>query len=131
MSWDVIHVLLLSIWFLAKKKLASGELKPEDIPVSSKFSKIINKRSLKLLIVSKYMQRGGAWDNSDVKGAKRGKWNKSDKDYASGGYRKSQSVSIFGEGPGLDWTGSRGKSGPAGQNPGQDDKPKKKLFGLF
>ena len=75
------------------------------------------------------MQRGGAWDNSDVRGAKKIKWNKSDKDYASGGYRKSQSISIFGEGPGLDWTGARGRSGPT--QDGQDDKPKKKFFGLF
>ncbi|MFN9954373.1 MAG: hypothetical protein ACK55I_14860, partial [bacterium] len=35
--------------FNAKERLAKGELKLEDIP---------------------YMQRGGAWDNSDVKGAK-------------------------------------------------------------
>jgi len=36
--------------FNAKEKIAKGELKLEDIP---------------------YMQRGGAWDNSDVKGAKK------------------------------------------------------------
>ena len=36
--------------FNAKEKLARKEIKLEDIP---------------------YMQRGGAWDNSDVKGAKK------------------------------------------------------------
>lgn len=91
------------------------------------------------------MQRGGAWDNSDVKGARKSKWLKSDKDYASGGYKKEQSVSIFGVGEGLDWTGARGRTGPYNQS---NNKPKvskktstkssnenkterKKLFGLF
>ena len=60
----------------------------------------------------KSMQRGGAWDNSDVKGAKKKSWLKSDKDYASGGYKKEQSVSIFGYGDGLDWTGKKAKKGP-------------------
>ena len=58
------------------------------------------------------MQRGGSWDNSDVKGAQKNKWLKSDKEYATGGFRKEQSVSIFGYGAGLDWTGARSKSGP-------------------
>lgn len=58
------------------------------------------------------MQRGGAWDNSDVKGAKRMKWLRSDKEYADGGFAKEQSVSIFGYGAGLDWTGMRSRSGP-------------------
>jgi hypothetical protein len=58
------------------------------------------------------MQRGGSWDNSDVKGAKKVKWLNSDKEYAAGGFRKSQSISILGEGLGLDWTGSRAKSSP-------------------
>lgn len=112
----------------AKARLASGELKPEDIP---------------------YMQRGGAWDNSDVKGAKKERWLASDKEYATGGFKKEQSVSIFGYGAGLDWTGKRDKTGPS-QNPqpgkfsknykaptisqlkGQaEEKPKKKMFGLF
>jgi hypothetical protein len=116
--------------FNAKEKIKRGELKLEDIP---------------------YMQRGGSWDNSDVKGAKRAKWLKSDKDYASGGYKKEQSVSIFGYGEGLDWTGSRARSAPESA-PGAPskfaknykapnikdlrkdvaEKPKKKgLFGLF
>eukprot|EP00979_Chaetoceros_neogracilis_P005322 scaffold974_cov224-Chaetoceros_neogracile.AAC.4 len=44
--------------FNAKQKVKKGELKVEDIP---------------------YMQRGGDWDNSDVKGAKKTKWLDSDK----------------------------------------------------
>lgn len=112
----------------AKERLAKGELKPEDIP---------------------YMQRGGNWDNTDLKGAKKVKWLNSDKDYATGGYKKEQSVSIFGYGKGLDWTGTRDREGPS-MNPkpgkfeknykpatvaqikGQAvDKPKKKTFGFF
>ena len=96
------------------------------------------------------MQRGGNWDNTDVKGAKRQTWLKSDKDYAKGGYKKEQSVSIFGYGEGLDWTGKRSKTGPEsvpGQRikfqknykapnvndlkKGSQEPPKKKFFGLF
>ena len=58
------------------------------------------------------MQRGGNWDNSDVNGARKVHWLSSDKEYASGGFRKSQSISILGEGAGLDWTGKREKSSP-------------------
>lgn len=116
--------------FNAKERVAKGELKVEDIP---------------------YMQRGGNWDNSDVKGAKKKAWLKSDKDYSSGGFKKEQSVSIFGKGEGLDWTGSKARSRPAesvvgaapkfGKNykapnvaslkEGKKVSPKKKLFGLF
>jgi hypothetical protein len=99
------------------------------------------------------MQRGGNWDNSDVKGARKVQWLKSDKEYASGGFKKEQSVSIFGKGEGLDWTGNRSRSGPvASSNPKpgtfgknykapnvndlrkgqQQEAPKKKgLFGLW
>lgn len=94
------------------------------------------------------MQRGGSWDNSDVKGAKQKKWLKSDKSYASGGFRKEQSVSIFGVGEGLDWTGSRARSRPPESAPGaapkfgrnykapnvkdlKKDSGDKKFFGLF
>jgi len=113
----------------AAARLKSGELKPEDIP---------------------YMQRGGSWDNSDIKGAKKNSWLKSDKEYADGGFKKEQSVSILGWGKGLDWTGNRDREGPAPVNPkpgkfaknykapnisqlkGQvEEKPKKKMFGLF
>ena len=59
------------------------------------------------------MQRGGKWDNTDIKSARnKKKWLSSDKSYASGGYKKEQSVSIFGVGGGLDWTGSQSKRGP-------------------
>jgi len=54
-----------------------------------------------------YMVRGGSWDNSDVFGAKRLPWMKKDKEYARGGYKREQSASILGSGPGFDWTGSR------------------------
>ena len=49
--------------FNAEERVRKGELKKEDIP---------------------YMQRGGNWDNSDVKGARVKKWLKSDKDYETG-----------------------------------------------
>jgi hypothetical protein len=99
-----------------------------------------------------YMQRGGSWDNSDVKGAKKLRWLPSDKDYASGGEKRNQSASILGIGAGLDWTGSRNREGPAQVAPKLDknykapsiyndnkkkgakvaeEQPKKKLFGLF
>lgn len=114
----------------AKERVRKGEIKLEDIP---------------------YMQRGGSWDNSDVKGAKKARWLKSDREYADGGYKKEQSVSIFGYGEGLDWTGTRGRRGPPESAVGaapkfgrnykapnikdmkkDDDKPKKKgFFGLF
>mmetsp|Transcript_6836 Transcript_6836/g.11171 ORF Transcript_6836/g.11171 Transcript_6836/m.11171 type:complete len:263 (+) Transcript_6836:23-811(+) len=117
--------------FNAKQKIAKGELREEDIP---------------------YMQRGGSWDNSDVSGAKKKRWLASDKEYADGGYKKAQSISILGEGEGLDWTGKRNKTGPGMSNvkPGKfsknyqapnvnalktgggaAEKPKKKMFGLF
>lgn len=69
-----------------REKVQRGEIKKEDVP---------------------YMVRGGSWDNSDVPGAKRLRWLKTDKDYAKGGYKKEQSVSLIGSGPGLDWTGTR------------------------
>jgi hypothetical protein len=97
------------------------------------------------------MQRGGSWDDSDIKGARKKRWLQSDKEYADGGYKKEQSVSIFGYGDGLDWTGSKAKKGPSpesvfgaapkfGRNykaPNVNDmkkvteKPKKNFFGLF
>jgi len=97
------------------------------------------------------MQRGGSWDNSDVKGAKKVRWLSSDKDYASGGFKKEQSVSIFGKGEGLDWTGTKSRRGPSESVVGAapkfgrnykapnvsdltstgNDEPKKKFFGLF
>jgi hypothetical protein len=117
--------------FNAAERVKKGELKVEDIP---------------------YMQRGGSWDNSDVKGAKKMKWSSRDKDYEDGGFMKEQSVSIFGYGGGLDWTGKNERKGPSETVPGAAPKwgrnykapnvnsmkgvapptePKKKLFGLF
>jgi len=69
-----------------REALKKGEIKKEDVP---------------------YMVRGGSWDNSDVKGARRLPWLKNDVEYARGGYKKEQSVSILGSGLGFDWTGSR------------------------
>lgn len=69
-----------------RKKLQKGELKEKDIP---------------------YMVRGGNWDNSDVVGAKRLPWTRKDREYARGGYKKEQSASILGSGPGFDWAGNR------------------------
>jgi hypothetical protein len=96
------------------------------------------------------MQRGGSWDNADVKGAKKKKWLSSDKEYSDGGYKREQSVSIFGKGGGLDWTGSKARSTPSESIPGAapkfgknykapnvkdmksgKDGEKKKLFGWF
>lgn len=102
-----------------------------------------------------------SWDNSDVKGAKKKKWSARDKEYSDGGYKKEQSVSIFGYGEGLDWTGKKSRKGPSetipgaapkfaknykapnvynmkgvtpppGQKPKDAEQPKKKgFFGLF
>ena len=100
-----------------------------------------------------------SWDNSDIKGAKRKKWSARDKEYSGGGFKKEQSVSIFGYGEGLDWTGTKSRRGPSetiiaaapkfgknykapnvysmkgvnvkGAPPKKDEEPKKKFFGLF
>jgi len=71
-----------------REALQRGDLKKEDVP---------------------YMVRGGSWDNSDVKGAKRQRWLKTDTEYARGGYKREQSASILGSGPGFDWTGTRSR----------------------
>lgn len=63
-----------------------------------------------------------SWDNTDIRGAKKKKWLDSDKQYASGGFKKEQSVSIFGVGQGLDWTGTRSRSGPPETMPGAAPK---------
>ncbi|KAK1734472.1 hypothetical protein QTG54_014979 [Skeletonema marinoi] len=61
------------------------------------------------------MQRGGAWDNSDVRGAKKKLALKRQR-ICRRGFKKSQSISILGEGQGLDWTGKRNKTGPGMSN---------------
>lgn len=76
--------------FNANERIKKGELRPEDVP---------------------YMQRGGKWDNTDIKGARNKKnWLKSDKDYAAGGYKRDENY-ILGFG-GIDWTGKGARSGP-------------------
>merc|ERR1712028_24355 len=57
--------------FNAKAKLARGEIKLEDIP---------------------YMQRGGSWDNSDVKGARKNKWTQADASYDKKGFKESKGL---------------------------------------
>lgn len=69
-----------------RNKLKQGKIRKEDVP---------------------YMVRGGSWDNSDVVGARKHRWLKTDKDYAKGGYKKEQSVSLLGSGPGLNWSGAK------------------------
>ncbi|CAM9362649.1 unnamed protein product [Pylaiella littoralis] len=93
------------------KKVKSGEIAMDKVP---------------------YMQRGGAWDNSDLvtekgkvamkkktekvvsnnkvsKNVQKKEWSKTDKQYAAGGFRKEQSVSIFGGTP-LPWITGAEKS---------------------
>lgn len=91
---------LLPVMF-AKERVKKGELREEDVP---------------------YMQRGGSWDNTDVKGAKKLKWNEIDKKYQ--GQAPSQLK--------VDWTGQQARRGPAQVNKKSDNKPAtKKLFGLW
>jgi hypothetical protein len=71
-----------------KAKLQAGQIKKADVP---------------------YMVRGGSWDNGDVSGAKRLQWTSKDREYARGGFKKEQSASLLGSGPGLDWTGTRSR----------------------
>lgn len=91
---------LLPVMF-AKDRVKKGELKEEDVP---------------------YMQRGGNWDDSDVKGAKKKQWNQIDKSHES---MKGPSKSV-------DWTGRQARSGPGGAKQAAAKKPAtKKLFGMF
>ena len=91
--------------FNAKEKLNKGTIKQQDIP---------------------YMQRGGKWDDSDVKGAKKKAANSYDKKY------NEASRSPFG----IDWTSGIG--GPSG-NPrrggptatAKQQAPPKKKKGWF
>ena len=90
--------------FYAKQKIKEGKLKDEDVP---------------------YMQRGGSWDNSDLKTAKKIQWNDDDKKYQQNGGQKNF----------LDWSGTGSRSGPTAnkkQAQQQQQQPKvQKLFGLF
>lgn len=69
-----------------KQQLKDGKIRKEDVP---------------------YMVRGGSWDHSDVDGARKAKWHKTDKAYAKGGEKKQQSASILGAGSGFNWTGKK------------------------
>lgn len=88
--------------FNAKKLVQEGKIKNEDVP---------------------YMQRGGSWDNSDLKTAKKVQWNDDDKMYQQNGGQKNL----------LDWSGTGSRSGPtANKKQTQQQQPKvQKLFGLF
>jgi hypothetical protein len=94
--------------FNAKEKLQKGVIKKEDIP---------------------YMQRGGAWDNSDVKTAKRKEWNEMDQKYNANANQNLK----------LDWSGQgKQKGGPKSQQVAKNaaskkEAPKKSggFFGLF
>lgn len=77
------------------------------------FAPINLKERLRQGLISKrdipYMVRGGSWDNSDLFGVRRLKWLREDREYARGGFRKQQSASILGSGPGFDWAGKRSR----------------------
>ena len=90
---------LMPVMF-AKDRVKKGELKPEDVP---------------------YMQRGGAWDNADVKGAKKKQWNSVDKKYES----------IEGTARKVDWTGQQARRGPQSNKKTEEKPATKKLFGLW
>ena len=87
--------------FNAKDKVKRGEIKQEDIP---------------------YMQRGGSWDNSDVKSAKKVAWTKTDERYK--GTTNAKPV-------GLDWMGAGQKGGPAQKTAVKKAPPAKKGGGFF
>jgi hypothetical protein len=144
----------------AAERIKKGELKPEDIPYMQRGG--VSRMLLRLISLFEqvlfhwdqpFRLSLQSWDNSDIRGAKKKKWSARDKEYSRGGFLKEQSVSIFGKGEGLDWTGTRSRSGPESmpaaapkfaknykapnvynmKGIGNDKKeePKKKLFGLF
>uniref|UniRef100_A0A7S4WJ30 Uncharacterized protein n=1 Tax=Ditylum brightwellii TaxID=49249 RepID=A0A7S4WJ30_9STRA len=67
----------------AKFLIEEGVIQPEDVP---------------------YMQRGGSWDNSDVKNAEKKEWNSIDKKFKE----KEQQFRL----DSVDWTGKKTRSGP-------------------
>lgn len=88
--------------FNAKEKVKKGQIRPEDVP---------------------YMQRGGSWDDSDIKGAKKKQWNETDKKYNQAGSRFR-----------LDWSGTQQRTGPSAAQAAKkkgNEPPPKKRFGLF
>lgn len=72
------------------RKVKAGEIPLSDVP---------------------YMQRGGAWDDSDLvkkeKGIQKKAWSPTDKAYANGGEKAQQSYNIFGGGSNLPWIGKQ------------------------
>jgi hypothetical protein len=98
--------------FNAKEKLKAGQLREKDIP---------------------YMQRLGAWDDSDIRGGggKKKAWRSEDEKYNANAAP-----------PSVDWMGRNQRSGgPARASPANssnnnkakksNEQPKKKLFGMF
>ena len=88
--------------FNAKEKLNKGAIKQQDIP---------------------YMQRGGKWDDSDIKGAKKKAANAYDQKY------NNESNQRFG----IDWTGGGSQQrggGPAAAAKTQAPPKKKGWFGF-
>lgn len=84
----------------AKKLVKEGKIKDEDVP---------------------YMQRGGSWDNSDLKTAKKIQWNEDDKKY--------QDVEKKPFWAATDWSGRGPRSSPAANKVAaqQPSKPRKKF----
>jgi hypothetical protein len=95
----VVHLLPV---LNAKERVKKGEIKVEDIP---------------------YMQRGGSWDNSDVKGVKKKVWGETDKTYNANQQ----------QGGDWDWTGQQQRKGPPAKTAEKSPPkaPQKKIFGLF
>lgn len=88
---------LMPVMF-AKEQLKRGLIKKEEVP---------------------YMQRGGNWDNSDVKGASKIDWTEADKKYESG------------EGPFSFLVGGAKVQAPTLEKKTEEEPRKKKFFGLF
>lgn len=82
----------------AKEQLKKGKIKQQDIP---------------------YMQRGGSWDDADVKGAKKKSWNKYDKEYDANARPR-----------GVDWMGVNQRSGPTATKNEKSPAKKKGWFGF-
>ena len=154
--------------FNANEKIRRGEIKREDVPYMQRGGKWVSiyqsinsaeSRDEKVRSVSNIfvlfdcplaIPFSTIQDNSDIRGARKSRWLNSDKKYASGGYKKEQSVSMFGYGEGLDWSGRQARQGPSQSVPGKvikfprgykapnvnairgkSTESKKKFFGLF
>jgi hypothetical protein len=98
--------------FNAKKLVSEGKIKLDEIP---------------------YMQRGGKWDNSDVKGAKKKAWSETDKAYNPNPTPTSPEYLGFVERKAAQAAASAAakKSNNKKAPPQQPETKPKKLFGLF